>query len=87
MLEHMRTSIIVNDHLLAQARHKARELGLSLSAFISRAIQRDLTSVAPKKRRPFRLVTVKGGRLLPGLSWEKLEHQVNDLDQRRGARK
>jgi len=83
----MRTSIIVDDRILAQARRRAREQGLTLSAYVTAALQRDLTARPQRKARPFRLVTVAGGRLMPGLSWEKLEHQANDIDHASATRR
>ena len=80
MLMHMRTTLVVDDQILKQARRKARELGLTLSAYVTEALQKDLTAKVPGRRKPFRLITVKGGGLQPGFNWDRLDQQVQELD-------
>ena len=83
----MRTTIVIADTLFRRAQRKARELGLSMSAYLEAAVRKDLTqpAVAPK-RKAFRLVTFKGRGLRTGLSWKDVAGQAElaeDLAARR----
>lgn len=63
----MRTTISLDDGLGSLARRQARQEGLSLSAFIARALRNHLASRPPEAAPPFRLVTVKGEGPQPGV--------------------
>jgi hypothetical protein len=75
----VRTTIALEDRLLARAKKRAAQAGLSFSDFVARAVRRELDqprqAAAP---RPFRLVTFKGQGLAPGFAWSELEHQTLD---------
>jgi hypothetical protein len=64
----MRTTINLDDHLLADARVLARETGKTLTAIIEDALRERLArrSVAGRLE-PTRLPTVGGNGLLPGV--------------------
>jgi hypothetical protein len=71
--QHMRTTISLKDNLGRAARRRAREEGLSLSALIARALESDLTARrGSAKAPPFRLVTVRGEGLQPGVDLDRL---------------
>jgi hypothetical protein len=67
----MRTTISLDDGLGRAARRQARQLGLSLSAFIARALRNQLASRPPEQGPPFRLVTVKGEGPQPGVDLDR----------------
>jgi hypothetical protein len=70
---HMRTTISLDDALGKAARRRAREQGLSLSAFMAKAVRALLAEEArpAARRRPFRLVTVGGGGPQPGVDLDR----------------
>jgi hypothetical protein len=68
----MRTTIIVDDRLGEAARMRARREGMSLSAFVARALAEHLArQPARTKAPPFRLVTVGGGGPRHGINLDK----------------
>ena len=48
----MRTTVSVDDELLAAAKRRARERGVTLGAVIESALRRDLASTAPATAPP-----------------------------------
>ena len=68
----MRTTISLDDQLARQVRRAAAARGVSVSAFVSRTLD-DALKRETSEPPPFRLVTVRGVRLRPGV----------DLDQPR----
>ena len=70
----MRTTITLDDGLAADLKQRARSEGKSVSAIISEALRAQLGKRAtPPKTAPFRLFTVKGGGLRPGVDVAKLK--------------
>ena len=68
----MRTTISLDDRLGQAARRRAHEEGLSLSAFVARALQAVLTDRSTRATgRRFRLVTVGGPGLQPGVDLDR----------------
>jgi hypothetical protein len=68
----MRTTISLDDRLAERVRRKAVEQGLSVSAFIARTLDDALKRDAiPPVEPPFRLVTVKGPGLRPGVDLDR----------------
>ncbi|MDE0045090.1 MAG: ribbon-helix-helix domain-containing protein [bacterium] len=63
----MRTTISLDEYLERQVRRRAAAEGLSVSAFISKVLNDALKRRAPPEQTPFRLVTVRNARLLPGV--------------------
>ena len=69
--QHMRTTISLDDTLGKAARRHAREQGLSLSALVAQALKALMTQRSRGPRRPFRLVTVRGGGPRPGVDLDR----------------
>jgi hypothetical protein len=67
----MRTTISLDDRLAKQVRREAASAGLSVSAFIAVILDDAIKRAAPAQVPRFRLVTVGGAGLQPGV----------DLDQ------
>jgi hypothetical protein len=68
MLRCMRTTVRLDDHLLAQAKRYAAESGTTLTAVLEQALREALARRAPQARaRRVRLKTVKGGGVRPGV--------------------
>lgn len=69
----MRTTIFVEDRLGEAAKTRAREEGVSLSAFVSRSLELQLarSQAAPVAALPFRLVTVGGDGPRPGIDLDR----------------
>lgn len=69
----MRTTITLDDGLAADLKRRARTEGKSVSAVIAEAVRAQLGKPARSSRvAPFRLVTVGGGGLQPGVDVVKL---------------
>jgi len=58
-----RTTITLDDHLLREIEKRAVERGITIGALIDTAIRRDLEARA-RKRKPFKLIVVKGNALM-----------------------
>lgn len=67
----MRTSISLDDRLGQQVRQRAREEGLSVSAFIARILNDALKRTSDEPPPPFQLVTVGGSGLQPGVDLDR----------------
>lgn len=67
----MRTTISLDDRLAEQVRRRAAEEGVSVSALIARMVDDGLKRRAPRADRPFRLVTVGGEGVLPGVDLDR----------------
>ena len=64
----MRTTINIDDHLLAEAKLLAQRSGKTLTAVIEDALRERLARRHPTaQREPTRLPTVGGNGLLPGI--------------------
>lgn len=73
----MRTTINVDDQLLASAKLRAGEQGTTLSGFIENALRETLSvSIRRMEQQPIRLITAIGAGLKPGV----------DLDNHRSLR-
>ena len=80
----MRTTITLDDGLAADVKRRARTEGKSVSAVIADALRAQLSRrQAPPKAAPFRLVTVKGGGLRPGVDLAKLRtlEEMEDVER------
>ena len=71
MLCIMRTTISLDDQLAKQVRREAAACGISVSAFISRTLSDALKRREPSEPPPFRLVTVRGVHLRPGVDLDR----------------
>ena len=68
MLLCMRTTVRLDDRLLAEAKKHAAETGRTLTAVLEDALRETLARRSPRvKRKPVRLKTVKGDGLRPGV--------------------
>jgi len=77
----MRTTITLDDGLVRDVRRRAAKLGISVSALIQRTLRDALTRSAPRQApHPFRLVTVGGGGLQPGVDLERAAKLVEAED-------
>ena len=64
----MRTTIRLDDHLLAQAKKQAAETGTTLTAVLEQALRESLVRrSAGLRAKPLRLKTVKGGGVRAGV--------------------
>ena len=80
----MRTTITLDDGLAADVKRRARSEGKSVSAVIAEALRAQLTRrEAPARPAPFRLITVKGEGLRPGVDLTKVRtiEETEDLDR------
>jgi len=79
----MRTTVSRDDRLGEAAKRRAREQGLSLSAWIARAIEDLLTrSEQDLEAPPFRLVTVGGDGPQPGVDLDRISELTVADDER-----
>ena len=86
----MRTTITLDHGLAADLRRLARQEGKSLSAVITEALRAQLAKrQASSKPKAFRLVTVKGGGLRPGVDVRKLSalDEMEDAESWKRARR
>ncbi len=67
MLCCMRTTLDINDHLLAEAKSHAALRGLSLKAFVEEALRERLHSRGAGRRAQVVLPTYSGAGLQPGV--------------------
>ena len=52
----MRTTLNIDDRLMDKAKHRALDLGLTLSEYVNRLLGRDLSEAKPR-HEPFQMVT------------------------------
>jgi hypothetical protein len=52
----MRTTLNIDDRLMDRAKHRALDLGLTLSEYVNRLLGRDLSEAKPSAE-PFQMVT------------------------------
>jgi Arc/MetJ family transcription regulator len=68
MLRCMRTTVRLDEHLLAEAKKHAAESGKTLTAVLEQALRESLARRGVQARaRPLRLKTFKGGGTRPGV--------------------
>ena len=64
----MRTTVRLDDQLLADAKRHAAETGRTLTAVLEQALRETLSRrVVASKRKPIRLKTMKGNGIQPGV--------------------
>ncbi len=79
----MRTTITIDEGLLADAKKRAAELDITLSAIIEDALRERLARSRTTRKPRFRLVTFGGGGLQPGVTWNMVDGVVHqDEDER-----
>jgi hypothetical protein len=63
----MRTTINVDDGLLAEAKRRAAARGTTLTALIEDALRETLARRDEPEQEPFATITYRGGGLMPGV--------------------
>jgi hypothetical protein len=77
----MRTTVTLSDALLASAKRRAEQEGVTLSDLVEAALRDRLLKTQPAvAERPFRLVTFGRQGLQPGISYEDLKHHDGEQD-------
>ena len=85
----MRTTISLDDRLARQVRRAAAARGISVSAFIAKALDDALKRHEPSEQPPFTLVTVRGVHPRPGVDLDRpraLEVEDDEARFGRGLR-
>lgn len=77
----MRTTVSLSDRLAEDVRRRASAEGISTSALIERLIRAGLHAETPSSPTPpFRLVTVRGSGVLPGIELDRAARLVDADD-------
>ena len=76
----MRTTISLDDRLAEQTRQRARELGMSVSAFIAKTLHDALNRPPVVPKKDFRLITVKGSGVASGVDLDRPRTLETDED-------
>ncbi|UJP10331.1 hypothetical protein L2X99_01025 [Microbacterium sp. KUDC0406] len=63
----MRTTLSINDRLLAQAKARAQESGVTLGAYVEEVLRRDLAASRPARRPVTLTVSAATGGAQPGV--------------------
>lgn len=79
----MRTSILLDDRLGEQLKEKARERGMSLSAFLAEAGRAALRSDSRVAQKPFELITFEGSGVQAGIDLDRTSELMAAEDQTR----
>ena len=74
----MRTTITIDDGLLEDAKRNAEALNLTLSALIEAALRERLAKSKSSKKPKFKLVTFGGDGLQPDITWDRVDHLIDD---------
>jgi Arc/MetJ family transcription regulator len=53
----MRTTLVLDDDLVQEARHRAVDKQITLSEYVNRALREALASTGPLEEQPFAMVT------------------------------
>jgi hypothetical protein len=77
----MRTTISLDDRLAERVKRTAARRGMSVSAFIARTLDDALKRPEPRRPAPFRLVTVGGEGLQPGVDLDRPNTLVASDDE------
>lgn len=76
----MRTTIAIDDHLLAAARRRARKLGLTLGELVEEALRREIArGVRPAEGPP--IPVFRGSGLRPGMDAGSMRSLLEELDR------
>ena len=67
----MRTTISLDDRLAKQVRREAKSQGISVSAFIAKTLNEAMKRPQPSQVPPFRLITVRGVSVRPGVDLDR----------------
>lgn len=66
-----RTTVSLEDRLAASLKAEAAARGQSVSALVAAAVSDALKKQSPRRRKPFRLVTVGGAGIRPGVDLDR----------------
>lgn len=77
----MRTTLSIDDHLLTEAKERARHRGQTLGQLVEDAIRRELGAVAERERPRVPVLTGTGPR--PGLDLSSNRALLETLDEGR----
>ena len=80
MFRCMRTTIRLNDGLLAQAKRYAAEIGLTLTALIEESLRHRLARGNDSRREPIRLLTTGEGGVQPGIDLDDSSSVMDAMD-------
>jgi hypothetical protein len=81
----MRTTIRINDQLLAKAKRLAVERGTTLTALIEDSLRETFARRAtPRRRVKFRFPTFKGGGLQPNVDLDDSASLLDLMEERDG---
>jgi hypothetical protein len=75
----MKTTIEIADSLLDEAREIAAEDKTTLRALVDRGLRREIDERRSRKRRPFKMLTVKGKGLRPEFAdadWARIRDAI-----------
>ncbi|NMO90408.1 ribbon-helix-helix protein, CopG family [Actinomycetospora sp. TBRC 11914] len=78
----MRTTITIDDGLLAQVRRRAAELGQTVSQVIEDSVREKLLRRDDQEAAGFRVRAFRGGRLRPGVDLDDNGALLEVLDER-----
>lgn len=86
MLQHMRTTVRLDDQLLKSVRRYAHDTGKSMKAVIEDALRHLLSRRAVKRpRRPVKLPTVSGRGVRPGVDLDDSAALLAYMEEPHGA--
>jgi peptidoglycan/xylan/chitin deacetylase (PgdA/CDA1 family) len=77
----MRTTIRLDDDLLAKAKHAALERGTTLTAVIEDALRRALAPGGAGRREPFTMLTFDGDGVRPGVDLDDTASLLDLMDE------
>jgi hypothetical protein len=78
----MRTTITIDDGVLAQVRRRAAELGQTVSQVIEDSVREKLLRRDEAPAAPFRIRGFHGGRVLPGVDLDDNGALLEAMDER-----
>jgi Bacterial antitoxin of type II TA system, VapB len=82
----MRTTIRINDRLLAEAKKIAAERGTTLTAVVEDSLRESLArSKTPHRHKPFRIKPFRGGGLQPGVDLDDSASLLDIMEGRSGS--
>jgi Bacterial antitoxin of type II TA system, VapB len=82
----MRTTVRINDRLLAEAKKLAADKGSTLTAVIEDSLRAAISRHEPQRRpSKFRFPTFKGGGLQPGVDLDDTSALLDLMEDRNGA--
>lgn len=74
----MRTTITIDDGLLEDAKRRAEELDMTLSAMIEDALRERLARAAVTRKPKFKPITFGGDGLQPGITWDEVGRLIDE---------